>query len=469
MLRKMMCNNLKNNSAIYISIVIPSLNVAKYMEECLESVTGQTLKEIEILCIDAGSTDGTLQIIERYVSEDPRIRLVESDKKSYGYQVNMGIREARGQYIGIVEPDDYIDKAMYQNLYSHTGNDFPDFIKGGYTEFADLKGRKVYAKAGRSRLADVFEQLIFFDDAKEKGILDINHIWSGIYRKEFLLEKNIRLNETAGASYQDISFSILVGLLADTGIYINETDYFYRVDNENSSVKSSSKWRCVIDEYEYIAKELIKREMYTSDIQKLVCRQKLASYQWNVLRLTEMERKYFLSAIQPELQDFSREKALYTDLTDSQKESLKLLRDRNALSDYLNKKQERNRHLGELFIRAKQDEKFVLVSAGYYGERMLLLQEMSGIIFIEDVADNNEMLQGKIWNGYSIISVSDAVQKHKRDTFIIANRNHSDEIRKQLEHMGLSGNKIFLVNDMLSLEEILRFDGYNSQSVCNCR
>ena len=59
-----MCNNLKNDSAICISIVIPSLNVAKYMEECLESVTGQTLKGIEILCIDAGSTDGTLQIIE---------------------------------------------------------------------------------------------------------------------------------------------------------------------------------------------------------------------------------------------------------------------------------------------------------------------------------------------------------------------------------------------------------------------
>ena len=85
MLRKMKCEKHRNDSAIYISIVIPSLNVAKYMEECLESVTGQTLKEIEILCIDAGSTDGTLQIIERYASEDPRIRLVESDKKSYGY------------------------------------------------------------------------------------------------------------------------------------------------------------------------------------------------------------------------------------------------------------------------------------------------------------------------------------------------------------------------------------------------
>ena len=450
-----MCNDLKNDSAIYISIVIPSLNVAKYMEECLESVTGQTLKEIEILCIDAGSTDGTLQIIERYASEDPRIRLVESDKKSYGYQVNMGIREARGQYIGIVEPDDYIDKAMYQNLYSHTGNDFPDFIKGGYTEFAGLKGRKVYAKAGRSHLSDVFGKLLFFADAREKGILDINHIWSGIYRRDFFLEKNIRLNETAGASYQDISFSILVGLLADTGIYVNENDYFYRVDNENSSVKSSSKWRCVIDEYEYITKELIKREMYTSDTQKLVCLQKLVSYQWNALRLSEKEREKFLSAIQPELQDFSEEKALYADLTESQKESLERLKNRDALSDYLNKKQERSRHFCELFTRADQGERFVLVSAGYYGERMLLLQEMSGIKYIEDVADNNRKLQGKIWNGYSIISVSEAVQKHKNYTFIIANRNHSDTIQKQLEDIGVSSDKIFAVSDILSLEEML--------------
>jgi len=450
-----MCNNLKNDSAIYISIVIPSLNVAKYMEECLESVTGQTLKGIEILCIDAGSTDGTLQIIERYVSEDPRIRLVESDKKSYGYQVNMGIRKARGQYIGIVEPDDYIDKTMYQNLYSHTGNDFPDFIKGGYTEFAGLKGRKVYAKAGRSHLSDVFGKLLFFADAREKGILDINHIWSGIYRRDFFLEKNIRLNETAGASYQDISFSILVGLLADTGIYVNETNYFYRVDNENSSVKSSSKWRCVIDEYEYITKELTQREMYTSDIRKLVCLQKLVSYQWNAVRLSEKEREAFLLAVQPELKDFSEEGFLYVDLTDSQKESVELLRNRSVLKAHLNEKQEWSRYLGKLFARIEQGEKFVLVSAGRYGERMLLLQEMSGSKCMKAVADNNPMLQGKIWNGYSIISVSEAVQKYKSDTFIIANRKHSDKIQKQLENMGVSSDKIFAVSNMLSFEEML--------------
>ncbi|GFI49554.1 putative glycosyltransferase EpsJ [Lachnospiraceae bacterium] len=449
-----MCNELKNDLTIYVSVVIPSLNVAEYMEECLESVTRQTLKEIEILCIDAGSTDGTLRIIEKYASGDPRIRLIGSDKKSYGYQVNLGIQEARGKYIGIVEPDDYIDKTMYQSLYSHT-NSFPDFIKGGYTEVASVRDRRLYAEAGRSHLADVFEKLLFFADAREKGILDINHIWAGIYRRDFLIEKNIRLNETAGASYQDISFSILVGLLADTGIYVNKNYYFYRVDNENSSVKSSSKWRCVMDEYEYITKELTQREMYTSDIRKLVCLQKLVSYQWNAVRLSEKEREAFLLAIQSELKDFSEEGSLYADLTDSQKESAELLRNRTALRAHLNEKQERSRQLAKLFARIEQGEKFVLVSAGRYGERMLLLQEMSGIKCMKAVADNNPMLQGKIWNGYSIISVPEAVQKYKSGTFIIANRNHSDKIQKQLENMGISSDKIFAVSNMLSFEEML--------------
>lgn len=247
----------------------------------------------------------------------------------------------------------------------------------------------------------------------------------------------------------------MVGLLADTGIYVNENYYFYRVDNENSSVKSSSKWRCVIDEYEFITEELIKRKMYTKDTQKLVFLKKLVSYQWNILRLSEKEREDFFSAIQPEMQDFSEEESLYADLTDSQKESVKLLRNRNVLSDYLNEKQELGIYLGKLFIRAEQGERFVLVSAGRYGERMLLLQEMSGIKFIKAVADNNIILQGKIWKGYSIISVSEAVRKYKSDSFIIANRDHSDKIQKQLENMGVSSDRVFTVSDVLSLEKML--------------
>lgn len=97
-----------------VTVLLPSLNVAGFIEECLISVTGQTLKELEILCIDAGSTDGTLEILESYAKKDKRIRVLHSDRKSYGYQINKGMDMALGEYLGIVETDDYIAENMYE-------------------------------------------------------------------------------------------------------------------------------------------------------------------------------------------------------------------------------------------------------------------------------------------------------------------------------------------------------------------
>ena len=82
-----------------VSIIMPSLNVAPYITECMESVIHQTLQDLEILCVDAGSTDGTWEILEEYSKRDGRIRLIRSPQKSYGYQMNLGIREAVGRKI----------------------------------------------------------------------------------------------------------------------------------------------------------------------------------------------------------------------------------------------------------------------------------------------------------------------------------------------------------------------------------
>ena len=99
-----------------ISIIMPSLNVKKYITQCIESVLVQTLEDYEVICIDAGSTDGTKEMIEQYASKDNRIKLIKSEVKSYGYQVNMGIELAKGDYIAILETDDYIDGDMYRRL-----------------------------------------------------------------------------------------------------------------------------------------------------------------------------------------------------------------------------------------------------------------------------------------------------------------------------------------------------------------
>lgn len=99
-----------------ISVIMPSLNVSKYIKQCLQSVLNQTLEDIEIICVDGGSTDGTLDIIQQYVKKDNRVKLIHSDIKSYGYQMNLGIKEASGDYIGIVETDDYIQSDMYRGM-----------------------------------------------------------------------------------------------------------------------------------------------------------------------------------------------------------------------------------------------------------------------------------------------------------------------------------------------------------------
>ena len=86
-----------------VSVIMPSLNVEAYIRQCLDSVTRQSLEELEIVCIDAGSTDGTKEILSDYAKKDTRIVLLHSDQKSYGRQVNMGFDYASGEYVAVLE------------------------------------------------------------------------------------------------------------------------------------------------------------------------------------------------------------------------------------------------------------------------------------------------------------------------------------------------------------------------------
>ncbi len=136
-----------------VSVLVPTLNSSEFIEECLGSVIGQTLQELEILCIDAGSTDGTIEKIKEYEVIDSRVRLILSDQKSYGYQLNLGISQAEGEYIGIVESDDSIEKDMFFCLYKIACKYKADYVKADYYEtFKD--NENVVRRSKSSVLAD---------------------------------------------------------------------------------------------------------------------------------------------------------------------------------------------------------------------------------------------------------------------------------------------------------------------------
>ena len=120
---------------IKISALIPLFNSKAYLKECIESVLNQRLKDIEVICIDAGSDDGTIELIKEYMKTDSRINLIKSDKKSYGYQLNLGLNNVQGEYFSIVESDDIILPEMYEELYYIASNQDIDFIKCDFYRF----------------------------------------------------------------------------------------------------------------------------------------------------------------------------------------------------------------------------------------------------------------------------------------------------------------------------------------------
>jgi len=285
-----------------VSVILPTLNAADRIEKCLKSIMGQSLAEIEIICVDAGSTDGTCGLLERYAEADGRIRVVHSEQKSYGYQVNLGIELSRGEYIGIVEADDYIVKDMYEILYRNAHVSGADYVRANayYTLSFGGEERRIYH--ARNRMRDgYYGRLIQVGEEPEAMLYsDYINIWDGIYSREFLNRKKIRLHETPGASYQDAGFAILCAVECEKIMFLKDYLYCYCFDNNGSSVKDQAKYKCTLDEFSWIGEELRHREKTEEKYEVLYRSFLMDACCWNVHRLTREYRKRFLEEVPEE-------------------------------------------------------------------------------------------------------------------------------------------------------------------------
>ena len=175
-----------------LTVILPSLNVEKYISQCLVSVVNQTYRNLEIICVDAGSTDGTLDIIRKFKEQDSRIKIVNCDKKSYGIQVNMAMDLAKGKYIAIVDTDDFLELDMYDNLVNMAENNKLDYIKQNYYEYYIFQNERVYRKKKAIISDDLYNRVI---NPKEYPQLQCQYgyLWCGIYNLDFLKKKVLDL------------------------------------------------------------------------------------------------------------------------------------------------------------------------------------------------------------------------------------------------------------------------------------
>ena len=277
-----------------VSVLMPSLNSSKYIRECLNSVLNQRMKDIEIICIDAGSTDGTLDILNEYKSKDYRINIINSSIKSYGYQLNLGLSAAKGEYISIVETDDYIDQRMYEEQCNVARKNNIDVLKANYKIFYGLPEERKFTYINVDSKNKYYNKVL--NARKNIDVFNTTLvIWTGIYKKSFLDKNNIRFNETPGASYQDNGFYFQTYALADR-IWIMSKDYYrLRRDNPNSSVKNKGKVYAMCDEYAFIEKFVKERFPDNKNIYGMYLKKKKQNYLWNLTRISEEYKKEFLA------------------------------------------------------------------------------------------------------------------------------------------------------------------------------
>ena len=127
----------------FFSVLVPVYNVDQYLEQCLKSLLNQTFKNLQIICINDGSTDNSLTILNNYSDKDPRIEILNQNNKGYGYSLNRGMQLVKANYISIVEPDDFIAAETYESFYNDT-QEYPqaDIIKYAYWNFHNDSAEK---------------------------------------------------------------------------------------------------------------------------------------------------------------------------------------------------------------------------------------------------------------------------------------------------------------------------------------
>lgn len=286
---------------VKVSIVIPVYNVQDYLEECMESVTGQTLEDIEIICINDGSTDDSREILERFQEKDKRILLLDQENRGYGYAMNRGIDAAAGEYIGIVEPDDYIAPDMYQKLYDMAKRYQLDFVKADFYRFiTGGDGEREFQYNHLSAKPQDYNKV--FNPGKEPETLRyIMNTWSGIYSREFLEKYEIRHNETPGASFQDNGFWFQTFIYGRRAMIVDQPYYRNRRDNPNSSVNSREKVYSINREYDYIRGIFIKKPEIWERFKYMYWFKKYHNYMGALWRIREEYREEYVYRFSEEL------------------------------------------------------------------------------------------------------------------------------------------------------------------------
>lgn len=385
-----------------ISVIVPIYNISSYLPKCLDSIVGQTYRELEILLVDDGSTDESSAICDDYAARDARIRVIHKENEGLVAARKTGLREAAGEYVGYVDGDDWIEPGMYEHMLSRmqqTGAEV--VICGIYEDTGEIcRQRQQFFPDGfydkEKLIQQIYPQMIVGEEFFEWKLSP--SVWDKLFKREKLLpfqeavDERIRMGEDAACVYP-------LMLSAESCYFMEEPLYHYR-QTAGSMVKQIQNYDKEREQFRFL---------YRTVLEQL----------WGGRRiydLTDQWRKYVLFLMIP------RSDGLYRGYQEL---------------DYLFP-----------FPKVTRGKKVVLYGAGTYGQRLYRYLQRTGFCEITALIDRNAEELSRMGIPakrpeilpeleYDVIAVTNTYWKSRRSVY------HA------LREMGIAEEKICMIDEQL--------------------
>lgn len=241
---------------VKVSIIVPVYNVEKYLSKCLESLINQTLKDIEIVCVNDGSTDNSLGILKEYANKDSRIKIVDKQNEGVSVARNTGIEVAAGEYLMFVDSDDYLVENACEKALNTIEHDNSDICIFGHYDLVD----------GKLVKSSVNKDIIKAQKQNNKTYTDFSiNIWDKMYNREFLITNSIKFIPNLKTS-EDVIFSFICQFDNPKVSYFTEPLYVYRLTSENSATSKSYIKSDIESLKQFMGLEIFKRQELSSQL-----------------------------------------------------------------------------------------------------------------------------------------------------------------------------------------------------------
>ena len=217
-----------------LSVIIPVFNVASYLDGCLASVCDQTFRDMEIICIDDGSSDSSGEILSRWADSDPRIRVFRQPNSGSAVARNSGLDHATGDYVAFADADDHLAPEMYARLLEKALTQELDVVGCSFMPYPE--GRRSVFSLKTGTVLD-FHALIASDDHVESSN-DLCFVWRYLFRRSTLEKGHIRFTPELRMA-EDMVFVTEAMPASRRILLMEEAYYYYRIDNPASLMKSS--------------------------------------------------------------------------------------------------------------------------------------------------------------------------------------------------------------------------------------